>query len=214
MSLKGMFVAGVTAALIAGSVAPSSAAPILFQDEAAWLAAVAGQTITTEGFEASPEGTLAIGTTDIGLFDVTIAGGNAFANIGLAQFPGSLPTDVLGVWLDPSDTTSMTWSGFDTPGLTGIGFDLGLFDVDGFSLTVQFAGTVFDLTANGQAFLGVVDLAGISSLVFSSTNEFVDFDNIRLAAVPVPAALPLMGTGLAVLGLLGWRRKRVAPAAV
>lgn len=31
-----------------------------------------------------------------------------------------------------------------------------------------------------------------------------------VSAVPVPAALPLFGTGLAVLGFIGWRRKRKA----
>lgn len=31
-----------------------------------------------------------------------------------------------------------------------------------------------------------------------------------VSAVPVPAALPLFGTGLAVMGLIGWRRKRKA----
>ena len=31
-------------------------------------------------------------------------------------------------------------------------------------------------------------------------------------ATPLPAALPLFGTGLGVLGLLGWRRKRKAAA--
>jgi hypothetical protein len=29
---------------------------------------------------------------------------------------------------------------------------------------------------------------------------------------PLPAALPLFGTGLGALGLLGWRRKRKAQA--
>ena len=36
----------------------------------------------------------------------------------------------------------------------------------------------------------------------------------QLAPAPLPAALPLFATGLGVLGLLGWRRKRkaVSPA--
>ena len=31
-----------------------------------------------------------------------------------------------------------------------------------------------------------------------------------VSAVPLPAALPLFGTGLAGLSLLGWRRKKAA----
>lgn len=41
------------------------------------------------------------------------------------------------------------------------------------------------------------------------------FDNIvvnEIAVIPLPAALPLYGTGLAVIGLIGWRRKRKAAA--
>lgn len=34
-----------------------------------------------------------------------------------------------------------------------------------------------------------------------------------VSAVPVPAALPLFGTGLAIMGFLGWRRKSKAAAA-
>jgi hypothetical protein len=34
------------------------------------------------------------------------------------------------------------------------------------------------------------------------------------ATTPIPAALPLFASGLGVLGLLGWRRKRKAPAAI
>ena len=34
------------------------------------------------------------------------------------------------------------------------------------------------------------------------------------SAVPLPAALPLFATGLGLMGLLGWRRKRKAQAAV
>ncbi|TNE41617.1 MAG: hypothetical protein EP348_00670 [Alphaproteobacteria bacterium] len=35
-------------------------------------------------------------------------------------------------------------------------------------------------------------------------------DDIRISAVPLPAALPLYGAGLAAMGLMGWRRKRKA----
>lgn len=35
---------------------------------------------------------------------------------------------------------------------------------------------------------------------------------LGLAVVPVPAALPLFGTGLAIMSLVGWRRKRKAVA--
>ena len=36
----------------------------------------------------------------------------------------------------------------------------------------------------------------------------------QLAQTPLPAALPLFATGLGALGLLGWRRKRKASAAI
>ena len=40
------------------------------------------------------------------------------------------------------------------------------------------------------------------------------FDNVRLSSVPVPAALPLFASGLGVMGLLGWRRRRRKAAAM
>ena len=42
-----------------------------------------------------------------------------------------------------------------------------------------------------------------------------DYDDLvmRIDVVPVPAALPLFGTGLAALGFMGWRRKRQKTAA-
>jgi len=52
-----------------------------------------------------------------------------------------------------------------------------------------------------------------------ATNEFsfLAIDNTTLtdaSATPLPAALPLFGTGLGVMGLLGWRRKRKNVAAL
>ena len=49
----------------------------------------------------------------------------------------------------------------------------------------------------------IIDTANSSSLVVSPT----------VSEVPLPAALPLFASGLAGLGLLGWRRKKKAIAA-
>ena len=43
-------------------------------------------------------------------------------------------------------------------------------------------------------------------------NSGGQISGLSITAVPIPAALPLFGAGLGVLGLLGWRRKRKAAA--
>jgi len=47
---------------------------------------------------------------------------------------------------------------------------------------------------------------------FSNGNIFLthhlEFESPRPAVIPLPAALPLYGTGLAIMGFIGWRRKR------
>jgi hypothetical protein len=54
----------------------------------------------------------------------------------------------------------------------------------------------------------------ITALIFFSIGTpFVGLDNIRVET-PIPAALPLFASGLGVLGLLNWRRKRKASAAI
>ena len=44
---------------------------------------------------------------------------------------------------------------------------------------------------------------------FGLSGETIVISN---SGVPLPGALPLFATGLAALGLLGWRRKRKAQA--
>lgn len=46
---------------------------------------------------------------------------------------------------------------------------------------------------------------------YNGSNIGMDL-RLELGVVPLPAALPLYGTGLAVMGLLGWNRKRKASA--
>jgi len=44
----------------------------------------------------------------------------------------------------------------------------------------------------------------------NNANDF--YVNGATAVIPLPAALPLFGTGLGILGFLGWRRRRKAQA--
>jgi hypothetical protein len=81
-----------------------------------------------------------------------------------------------------------------------------------------------DPTRDGYAFVwgpdsGVADIGNWVERIDITTNTvswpgmgaFVV--NTSVATTPLPAALPLFATGLAGLGLLGWRRKRKAHAA-
>jgi len=49
-----------------------------------------------------------------------------------------------------------------------------------------------------------------NSVVLASTS--IDIVVGSLAVVPLPAALPLYGTGLALMGFIGWRRRKAATA--
>jgi hypothetical protein len=49
---------------------------------------------------------------------------------------------------------------------------------------------------------------------FWQTTTFDNFTETVVGTTPLPAALPLFATGLGLMGLLGWRRKKKAPAAL
>jgi len=42
---------------------------------------------------------------------------------------------------------------------------------------------------------------------YSGSNIGLDL-RVHLSPVPLPAALPLFGTGLGIMGFIAWRRKR------
>ncbi len=82
-----------------------------------------------------------------------------------------------------------------------------LFSITGSALGIQTYGhdeVHFDLT--GATFASVV--------LTSSGNAFEFADLQDSPATPLPAALPLFAMGLGAMGLLGWRRKRKAAAAL
>ena len=71
------------------------------------------------------------------------------------------------------------------------------------------------VTTVGASFVTVADLLFDKVTFLSLPHEALEFSNMSsVAAVPVPAALPLLGAGLGVLGFLGWRKKRAASVTV
>jgi hypothetical protein len=80
-------------------------------------------------------------------------------------------------------------------------------------------GTVHGELSNGSTTAFIGDTAGMGDyhLTYMIISNIVGDADIqmnggwtKLAPVPLPAALPLFATGLGVMGLLGWRRKRKA----
>jgi hypothetical protein len=64
----------------------------------------------------------------------------------------------------------------------------------------------------GTAYANIVSTAPIFQVVATSSSPSFEFDNTRVAAAPLPAALPMFGAVLAGLGAFGWRRTRAKGA--
>ena len=109
-------------------------------------------------------------------------------------------------------TTTPTFTGFPT-GVTAGTYDQ-VFDMTLASSYNPAFVTAEGGLANAEAALFAGIIAGEAYLNIH-TSQFPGGE-IRgfLAETPLPAALPLFATGLGALGLLGWRRKRTAAAAI
>jgi hypothetical protein len=62
--------------------------------------------------------------------------------------------------------------------------------------------------------LSIAGLLGPDGLPLSFGNLNISSDGSIMAATPIPSTLPLLATGLAALGLLGWHRRQKAGAGV
>ena len=130
-------------------------------------------------------------------------------NIGSALYSFDAPENTLSIfWGSPDSFNTLSFyaskDGTGTP----------LFSLTGSSLLVQTYG--HDLV-NFQTPDGF-----FNSVVLSSTGYSFEFANltaydpptVNVAVTPLPAALPLFGTGLGALGLIGWRRNKKVQALV
>ncbi len=66
------------------------------------------------------------------------------------------------------------------------------------------------IPARGYANIDIIAAASFNRVVFESTRNAFEFANLQVSAVPLPAALPLYGAGVALLGFMGWRKRRNA----
>jgi hypothetical protein len=95
---------------------------------------------------------------------------------------------------------------FRIPGIPIVTFNLSFTAQDAWTLSlVDFLLSLTFTDANGL-------IAG-AVYIFDNDNPFipvVTYSGVTgtIKVTPLPSALPLFGTGLGALGLLGWRRKR------
>ena len=84
----------------------------------------------------------------------------------------------------------------------------------GSTLIASYTGTDVLAGADGSAtiYANFWAAAGTTfdTVVFTSADEAFEFDNVRVAATPLPAALGLFGSAIVGLGAFGIRRRRQA----
>lgn len=224
MRIRVLIATMVGAWLLSSSAA--SAGLLVYTDQNQWLNSFYASAM--EDFEASPLGALAPGTTDIGLFDVTLdlntAGLSAVQGAGTVNGSRELQLAV--------DKDAFLWSSqivlnnFGASPVHGFGATWAN-ATDGEGLRLTAGGQSVDFSAylggSGNGFLGIVSLDPITELYLGSEIalpngwESFAFDNAMLglavrpevvaAAVPLPGAVWLLGAGVA--GVLGVARSRV-----
>ncbi len=194
------------ATLGVGVLAQSADALTLFTDRAAWEAAIAGATITTDPFDNN----IAQGQS------ITLDSGIISTNSDPVRFDDNSVSG--GIYLNATDgdgiggSETITWD-FPEP-ISAFAADFTNVDDGDLTLTGNFDGTgdvtltVFDEIGGEDGFLGIVGEANFSSIVFGNNTTSADvfqIDNASFAtqstseSVPEPSsiiAVAMLGSGL------------------
>lgn len=142
---------------------------------------------------------------------------NSLFSVGPGQ--SSNPTEAIGSNTPSSDSLNMalgvsaTAVGMDlfqnNGGGTQFGSDI-TYDISLFLGGSSVSTHTTTVSPNGGSFFGVIaDSAFDNFSIFSNSNSYEVADNVTVgdAAVPVPAALPMMAAGIAGLAMVAQRRK-------
>ena len=126
----------------------------------------------------------------------------------------ALTGDSLGIfWGSPDSYNTITfWTGWDSANKIGTG-DSVSFTGNQLGITLGYGHTlaIFNLD---QTFNAVQLYSGQPAFEFANMVACTgSCTESQTGVVPLPAALPLFASGLGVMGLLGWRRKRKKAAA-
>ena len=162
------------------------------------------------------------GTSPLAIADSTSAPYYPSGNTGLMLT--ELPTEFLGAnfnisFASPASSVGMFFGNDDTCCSIGFSANLDLFTSSGYLTTISVAANMNDgvdqfIGFNSDQLISSVSLrygTGFDVALFPVIDDLY-FNVAGESTVPLPAALPLFASGLGVLELLGWRKKKKARA--
>lgn len=163
-------------------------------------------TFSTGGFTASENGGAPTGSFPIS--DLSSLPGSTFPNPSVVTYNGTAGSFIPFSFISPSDNTPQTNGDPDNDPSVDLVTTIYAY----VELQLSQAGSIVGLFLTDTPtnyFLAAFDDSGAGP--DDNHDDYIVLGYVQ--PVPIPAALPLFGAGVAAMGLLGWRRKRKAAIA-